>query len=90
MARYDNYPDDIRSYDHDHRSPFYEGKEDYYEARAQEIYDDEEKMAEIEIQILEQYGIEEIGDITKEAAENTRIELVEALAMKEVDEESEG
>lgn len=24
MARYDNYPDDIRQYDHDPRSPFYE------------------------------------------------------------------
>ena len=24
MARYDNYPDDIRCYDHDPRSPFYD------------------------------------------------------------------
>lgn len=24
MSRYDNYPDDIRSYDNDPRSPFYE------------------------------------------------------------------
>lgn len=23
MSRYDNYPDDIRQYDHDPRSPFY-------------------------------------------------------------------
>ena len=24
MTRYDNYPDDIRCYDHDPRSPFYD------------------------------------------------------------------
>jgi len=34
--RFDNYPDDIRRYDSDPRSPFYEGPEDHLEEKAEQ------------------------------------------------------
>lgn len=36
MARYDNYPDDIRCYDHDPRSPFYDNPQERAEEEALE------------------------------------------------------
>jgi len=46
MPRNDNYPDDIRSYDHDPRSPFYAGQglEDAVEDASGEYHEDHAEM----------------------------------------------
>lgn len=40
MPRDDNYPDDIRQYDNDPRSPFYEDPDEWMEEKADELADD--------------------------------------------------
>jgi len=39
MGRFDNYPDDIRCYDHDPRSPFYEDPQEKIDEIAEERLD---------------------------------------------------
>jgi hypothetical protein len=51
MARHDNYPDDIRSYDNDPRSPFYAGEleidpADMDDKAIEELTDDPEQIPE--------------------------------------------
>lgn len=42
MPRHDNYPDDIRQYDHDPRSPFYKDppETELYPDEAEEFFDE--------------------------------------------------
>ena len=62
MSRYDNYPDDIRNYDHDPRSPFFkeppephcgdcrffDPQSDLCNLKAEELLDDEMDQASVE------------------------------------------
>jgi len=50
MPRYDNYPDDIRRYDHDPRSPFYDSRLEDAVADAESEYraDHAELLAHLE------------------------------------------
>jgi hypothetical protein len=41
MARHDNYPDDIRNYDHDPRSPFYKPKPIECKGCGKEVMEDD-------------------------------------------------
>lgn len=45
MPRYENYPDDIRNYDHDPRSPFYVEPEEEDEDDI-DFYDDDDHIDE--------------------------------------------
>lgn len=50
MGRHDNYPDDIRQYDHDPRSPFYEEPDEGEDDDGDYLYDCwKDKQMEIEI-----------------------------------------
>ena len=71
MSRTDNYPDDIRSYDHDPRSPFYDdgGLEDAEESLFEEIRtslvenDGDFDRDEVDEQLSEDYHLELASDI---------------------------
>ena len=52
-----NYPDDIRQYDDDPRSPFYDGKQErFIEYLTQEIAIDPDVMVEVLADSNERYG----------------------------------
>lgn len=69
MSAFDNYPDDIRSYDHDPRSPFYNGPDEselgsFCQLCGKHVHDEEEIFSELCDECY-QYGLE-LGEDEKE------------------------